>query len=286
MTDANDYYPFGMNHLKSGNAYFAQGSYKSYKYNGKELQESGMYDYGARFYMADIGRWGVIDPLSEKMRRYSPYNYAFDNPIRFIDPDGRQADDWRNKNGQLVYDPKANGGKGAYTQYATATDKKLGDNLRNSGKKGLEQFNTLVNSSIPTTLTLDTKKSIQKDSDGNPVQAETTTRFDTKSVVKDRKGNVIDVKLKSADIVLFTASIQDEAKNPDKYSQYNDPKETQAIKSGVITEDDITTMSLGHEIGHTTKDNVLTTLNGGDREAVPEKTDNQIMNEIIKKKSK
>ncbi|WP_317047495.1 RHS repeat domain-containing protein [Chryseobacterium viscerum] len=89
ITDANDYYPFGMNHLKTGNA-----SYKNYKYNGKELQESGMYDYGARFYMPDIGRWGVIDPLAEKMTRYSPYNYAFNNPIRFIDPDGREGLGW------------------------------------------------------------------------------------------------------------------------------------------------------------------------------------------------
>ncbi|WP_345207043.1 RHS repeat-associated core domain-containing protein, partial [Chryseobacterium ginsengisoli] len=89
IVDANDYYPFGMNHLKSGTSFFGTSSYKNYKYNGKELQETGMYDYGARMYMSDIGRWGTVDPLAEKMTRYSPYNYAFNNPIRFIDPDGR-----------------------------------------------------------------------------------------------------------------------------------------------------------------------------------------------------
>ncbi|GAB0157662.1 hypothetical protein CHRYSEOSP005_29420 [Chryseobacterium sp. Alg-005] len=77
-----------MNHLNSGNAFFGTGSYKNYKYNGKELQESGMYDYGARFYMPDLGRWGVHDPLSELQFAYSPYSYVYGNPIRFNDPTG------------------------------------------------------------------------------------------------------------------------------------------------------------------------------------------------------
>ncbi|MFP3597927.1 RHS repeat-associated core domain-containing protein [Chryseobacterium sp. SIMBA_029] len=104
MTDANDYYPFGMSHLKTGNAYFSAGKYQNYKYNGKELQETGFYDYGARMYMSDVIIWGAHDPLAEKSRRFSPYAYAFNNPINFIDPDGREGTDWIRKDGKWQYD--------------------------------------------------------------------------------------------------------------------------------------------------------------------------------------
>ncbi|KFF15518.1 RHS repeat-associated core domain-containing protein [Chryseobacterium sp. JM1] len=93
VTDTNNYYPFGLNHIEGMLSSSNFGGYYSYKYNGKELQETGMYDYGARFYMADLGRWGVVDPLTEKYRRFSSYTYAVDNPIRFIDPDGRAVND-------------------------------------------------------------------------------------------------------------------------------------------------------------------------------------------------
>ena len=86
ITDKNDYYPFGLNHI--GGSKGKLGGYQNYKYNGKEIQETGMYDYGARFYMPDIGRWGVVDKMSEKYNPMSSYNYAINNPVNVIDPDG------------------------------------------------------------------------------------------------------------------------------------------------------------------------------------------------------
>ncbi|KFC17906.1 hypothetical protein IO90_19100 [Chryseobacterium sp. FH1] len=91
VTDRNDYYAFGMNQKPSdltAPTYAIGGEYTNYKYNGKELQENGTYDYGARFYMSDLGRWFAVDPLAEVSRRWSPYAYAYNNPVRFIDPDG------------------------------------------------------------------------------------------------------------------------------------------------------------------------------------------------------
>lgn len=93
VLDTNDYYAFGMNHLNPDNeSFFGVGTYKNHKYNGKELQETGMYDYGWRMYMPDIARWNGIDQLAEKFISSSPYAYVMNNPVMFLDPDGRDKE--------------------------------------------------------------------------------------------------------------------------------------------------------------------------------------------------
>jgi RHS repeat-associated protein len=82
--------PFGMEQV--GRNYSPAG-YR-YGFNGMEkdnelMGEGNAYDFGARIYDARLGRWLSVDPLADKYPAFSPYNFCLNNPIMFVDPDGK-----------------------------------------------------------------------------------------------------------------------------------------------------------------------------------------------------
>ena len=84
IVEVNNYYPFGLMHNYTATT---QNAYQ-YKYNGKELQETGMYSYKFRQLMVDLTQWTTPDPLAELYPGQSPYAFVGNNPINRIDPLG------------------------------------------------------------------------------------------------------------------------------------------------------------------------------------------------------
>ncbi len=82
-----EYIPYGEVFVEERNNSFST----NYLFNAKELDnETGFYYYGARYLDPTGAMWLSVDPMWEKYAGMSPYNYCAGNPVKLVDPDGRE----------------------------------------------------------------------------------------------------------------------------------------------------------------------------------------------------
>ncbi|URC11826.1 DUF6443 domain-containing protein [Flavobacterium sp. B183] len=160
IKEESNYYPFGLKH--EGYNIVKTGIENKYKYNGKELQDElglNFYDYGARFYDPARAGWTTIDPLAEKMRRWSPYNYCFDNPLRFIDPDGMGPQWIVGTDGQRVTHTVNQDGSVTWSSNASADTQRIG-NAMSTTAIGRETLDKMESSDLKVDMKVDTENVI------------------------------------------------------------------------------------------------------------------------------
>ena len=94
LINREEYYPFG-------ETSFGSFKFKRYRYNGKEKdEESGLYEYGQRYYAPWLCRFVSVDPIAEDYPHLSSYNYASNRPVTSIDLEGLQTPDEPSTNQQ------------------------------------------------------------------------------------------------------------------------------------------------------------------------------------------
>ena len=176
------YYPFGM--TMEGMSYQnpLQENLNKYLYNGKELQDDlglDWYDYGARFYDAQIGRFHTVDNYSENYYSLTPYQYVANSPINGIDVNGdyiviysemnketKKRDRYLYENGKAYHftekDGKIARGK-EYSGDSDAVNQAVGDlNKISDTKYGKHMVDMLVTSKKETEITFNKENKTHK----------------------------------------------------------------------------------------------------------------------------
>jgi RHS repeat-associated protein len=184
----NHYYPYGLPMAETSDG---KQNEQPYKYNGKEFErKNGLnwMDYGARHYDAALGRFTTMDPLAEKYYGVSPYAYCGNNPVRYVDPDGRKIVDAK---GNVIY-TKDDG----WLPNASQDALRIGNAMMQT-RTGMIQFEKMVNADHNITLSISSESKIERANNRNRYRLGTSKKY------------FVGDKLKSVDIVIFEGTLNE-----------------------------------------------------------------------------
>ena len=172
------------------------GDYSTrYRFNGKEQDEAtGFYYYGARYYAPSLSRWLNVDPLAEKYQGFSSYNYTLNNPVMFVDPDGRSVDDivFFNRNGEEVNRIESNTIFETYVMNKNA-DSHVMDGTHYLNKVGWDKVKmpNIIQNRTQTNEDVTFPKYQENDYQIAASTYLTNQELNSESIVGDRGGNIV-----------------------------------------------------------------------------------------------
>ncbi len=232
-----------------------------YKFNGNEKdEETGYNNYGARYYYDWASIWLSVDPMSDKYPHLTSYNYCANNPVKYIDPNGKDIVDAQ---GRSMYQ------NGKRTEHATNDAQRIGNAMMQT-KTGTEQFNKLVDSKAKIQLQISQEIKIKESENGMNIEYTFGEMQDAIGLEKEG-----DYFLTSAKIVIFEGSINKFIED----AIYSGSYKNDEIMTSTINNNQIIGAVGAHEVEHTTSENLKISKQGGDVEKKPNEIGSQVYRE-------
>jgi len=283
QNDANgNLYQFFLN-LPFGESMAEQrrsGSFNNpYKFNGKELdEETGLYYYGARYYNPKTSVFISVDPLAESTM--TPYQYTYQNPVRYIDPTGMSGEDPPQKSGNYI-----NHDTQSFTIYRNVYFESEADYQAN--KNAMEQWNSFSGKS---TFTTNDKLKYSLYLDLNPIILEEGKSFED-AMTNDPNGLSIR-ELGDSDYLMVAKSWNDQfvdgkglshnAQGGKNTAGLTNTGTNEIIQRVLVATDNTRAHEIGHGLGLKHSSGVMTAAMDQDITKVQQANYNDVFKSIIK----